>query len=72
MHFWRRFLHRRNVDGSWDSICLACFQNAVTNLKVNFESQLVEHEDDHICKSGLADRTPKPKKPSKPHSSRRS
>jgi hypothetical protein len=41
------FPHRRNRDGSFDSICLNCF---LTVAKSFSESELEEFEEKHYCK----------------------
>ena len=43
-----RFTHRRNDDGSFDSICWVCFA-AVVRAKP--ESELPGYEKDHNCES---------------------
>lgn len=40
------FYHRRNIDGSWDSICLTCYL-PVMNSKS--EVELAEAEHHHDC-----------------------
>jgi hypothetical protein len=46
--------HRRNRDGTWDSICTKCF---LTVARCKTESDLAEFEKAHICNSAfLADR----------------
>jgi hypothetical protein len=39
--------HRRNRDGSFDSICLTCFATLAT---ARTEPELLEHERNHNCK----------------------
>lgn len=41
-----RFPHRENDDGSFDSICPACFR---TVTRTQFEAELAEAEREHIC-----------------------
>jgi|HubBroStandDraft_6_1064221.scaffolds.fasta_scaffold208022_2 hypothetical protein len=41
-----KFPHRHNSDGSYDSICTACF---VTIASVRDEELLCAHEAAHIC-----------------------
>jgi hypothetical protein len=41
-----RFPHRRNNDGSYDSICTECF---VTIATAKDESQLAGAEGTHVC-----------------------
>ena len=41
------FPHRRNTDGTHDSICTRCF---VTVATVVNESELTGHESAHVCK----------------------
>lgn len=43
------YRHRHNADGSWDSICLTCFQNAVVRVEVNQETDLSKLESRHTC-----------------------
>ena len=38
--------HRRNKDGSYDSICLNCF---TTVARAETEGELAEHEKNHNC-----------------------
>jgi len=38
--------HRRNIDGTWDSICLACF---LTIARADVEANLASQEADHAC-----------------------
>lgn len=40
------FAHRTNVNGSFDSICLLCFQTIATALT---ENELVKIEGRHSC-----------------------
>jgi hypothetical protein len=49
-----QFPHRRNHDGSWDSICTQCF---LTIARSKMEGKLAEFEETHVCNSSfLADR----------------
>ena len=41
-----RYPHRRNADGSHDSICTVCF---VTVASAREESELTGHEQAHVC-----------------------
>ena len=41
--------HRRNSDGSFDSICLNCF---VTLANARTEPELLEYDKRHICEAG--------------------
>jgi len=46
--------HRRNRDGSFDSICLICLATVAAGRS---EAELVELEKVHVCNAGfLADR----------------
>lgn len=50
-----RYPHRRNEDGSHDSICTVCF---VTVASARDESELAGHEHLHVCNpfwTGLPD-----------------
>ncbi len=48
-----RYPHRRNGDGSFDSICTACF---ATIGRAKDESRLAEQERNHSCRrSPLSD-----------------
>jgi hypothetical protein len=38
--------HRRNDNGTWDSICLGCFQ---TIARAKSETELREQEFEHVC-----------------------
>jgi hypothetical protein len=49
-----QFLHRQETDGSWDSICLDCFQVIPGVLS---EDDLEDFEREHVCIS--EDRTRK-------------
>jgi hypothetical protein len=42
----RRFVHRKNADGSFDSICANCFR---TTARRKIEAELEQAERDHIC-----------------------
>lgn len=42
---YRRFTHRQNADGSYDSICMFCFLTAATSQK---EDQLARLEQGHL------------------------
>jgi hypothetical protein len=42
----QRFAHRRNGDGSYDSICTRCL---VAVASVQKEEQLRPHESAHVC-----------------------
>jgi hypothetical protein len=44
------FPHRRNKDGSFDSICLKCFATVASHMT---EEQLQEQDKKHICSSSL-------------------
>jgi hypothetical protein len=45
------FYHRRNPDGTFDSICLTCFLTAGDHVR---EKDLAVCEQDHRCECGLA------------------
>ena len=48
------FPHRRNRDGSFDSICMTCFRTVATKYK---ETELNDAEKDHTCeRSAVAQR----------------
>ena len=50
----RSYAHRRNEDGSYDSICRVCFAAVVRHKP---ESELAEYEKAHECDSSfLAER----------------
>jgi hypothetical protein len=40
------YAHRPNRDGSYDSICTACF---ATVASVHDEAELTRHEQSHVC-----------------------
>lgn len=40
------FPHRRNPDGSFDSICPKCFRTVATR---RHETELAQAERDHVC-----------------------
>jgi hypothetical protein len=42
----RDFAHRQNSDGTFDSICLVCFQTIATVVRVEL---LAECEKSHSC-----------------------
>ena len=48
------FKHRKNLDGSWDSICMKCFLTVTTTAK---EHDLHEAEHSHDCAELLEMRT---------------
>jgi len=41
------FRHRHNADGTYDSICIQCFRTLATGKT---EAELIEPENDHVCK----------------------
>jgi hypothetical protein len=43
---FRQFAHRKNLDGTIDTICRQCIATVAT---VNDESELLRHEQQHIC-----------------------
>ena len=45
------YAHRENADGTFDSICLRCFQTIVS---ANSEIELVEGERMHSCMRAVA------------------
>jgi hypothetical protein len=46
MNSQERFTHRRNEEGSWDSICMNCFWTAAHG---HSEAELLVAEACHIC-----------------------
>ena len=42
-----KYAHRRNTDGTFDSICLTCFRTAGSSL---IEKGLLSHEAHHACR----------------------
>ena len=44
--FSKPFPHRKNADGSWDSICSKCFRTVATAKR---ESSLRDAEASHVC-----------------------
>jgi hypothetical protein len=40
------FHYRHNPDGSWDSICLHCYQTAA---QARSEAELTEAQKQHVC-----------------------
>jgi hypothetical protein len=42
--------HRRNDDGSYDSICTSCYATVASSWS---EGELAEHEGAHTCDSAL-------------------
>lgn len=42
-----KFAHRKNTDGTSDSICLTCYRTAGSSL---IENGLLSHETQHICR----------------------
>ena len=50
----RFFPHRRNKDGTFNSICLNCFATVASNMT---EEELKEQDKEHVCvKSLLSER----------------
>jgi hypothetical protein len=47
------FPHRRNKDGSFDSICLECFATVASHRT---EEELKEEDKRHVCISSLLSR----------------
>ncbi len=43
-----RFPRKLNVDGTWNSICVRCFQTIAAN---KLEVEIEEIENDHVCAS---------------------
>ena len=41
-----KFAHRKNADGTFDSICLACYRTIATTAQ---ESMLSVEEQSHVC-----------------------
>jgi hypothetical protein len=46
-----RYAHPPNKDGSYDSICSACFAKVAT---VGNEGELAQHEGTHVCNPSWA------------------
>jgi hypothetical protein len=44
------FPHRRNKDGSFDSICLKCFDTVASHMT---QDELKELDKIHVCKNSL-------------------
>jgi hypothetical protein len=44
--FSKQFPHRKNADGSWDSICSKCFRTVAT---AKSERILADAEANHVC-----------------------
>jgi hypothetical protein len=44
--FSKPFPHRKNADGSWDSICSKCFRTVAT---AKVERNLGDAEANHVC-----------------------
>jgi hypothetical protein len=42
-----KYAHRKNTDGTFDSICLTCFRTAGSTLT---ENGLLSHETHHVCR----------------------
>jgi hypothetical protein len=42
-----KYAHRKNTDGTFDSICLTCFRTAGSSLT---ENGLLSHEAHHVCR----------------------
>ena len=49
-----RFVHRKNKDGTFDSICAVCFRTAGSRTA---ESELAEIERDHVCEGSFIQRS---------------
>jgi hypothetical protein len=43
---WKEFQHRRNRNGTYDSICLDCFTTIATAKR---KTNLYRHESTHVC-----------------------
>jgi len=48
--FSKPFPHRKNADGTWDSICTKCFRTVATAKR---ESSLADAEAEHVCVSSI-------------------
>jgi hypothetical protein len=46
LRFHPHFPHRCNHNGTFDSICIECFQTVATEIE---EADLTPHESVHIC-----------------------
>ena len=46
----KKYPHRVNLDGSWDSICTRCF---LTIAHCKTEKELAEVERKHVCDSSV-------------------
>ena len=44
------FIHRKNSDGTWDSMCITCFETLKNPLRLASERLLCAIEVAHICK----------------------
>jgi len=44
------FPHRRNLNGSFDSICLKCL---LTIANARTEAELEQHDKDHVCSPSI-------------------
>jgi hypothetical protein len=42
--------HKRNKDGSFNSICLVCFRTVASHM---IEDELAEEEKKHVCGTSL-------------------
>jgi hypothetical protein len=51
-----QFTHRKNPDGSWNSICQQCYLTVVSKADTRSEAELVVAEADHVCEESNADR----------------
>jgi squalene cyclase len=49
-----KYIHKRNPDGLWDSICLICFMNGASGMRRATEAELNAAEESHICDADIA------------------
>jgi hypothetical protein len=49
----KRFSHRANKDGSFDSICHQCFRTVASKPH---EAELIDPEREHVCEDRVLDR----------------
>lgn len=47
------FTHRKNPDGTWDSICMACLQTVASHSEIRDEAELAVQDIVHDCEKGI-------------------
>jgi hypothetical protein len=63
------FTHRKNRDGSWDSICLKCFVTVASAPGVRVESELAKTDEVHECERSILSQRANDKSSKRPEAS---